>query len=309
MFSFRKQSPVRLKEKQKGKAARRIMDPNKRMLMRQLVIGFALFLVFALIVAGVWYGTRISSLSITTIEVRGGETIDHAVVEAGVRSQLEGAYLGLIPKRFAWWYPQAAVYDAVRGIPRVKDPQIERSSGTVLSVTFDEYVPFALWCVDRTDSDCLFIDETGYAFTAAPKLTGGALIRYHSLGAAPKVGDHMTSSQYLKTMSDFMQFVSRDAHFEISSVEFDSADDVFYILAGGGELRATLHDPAVQVFENLQAILSSKEFTHIKPGNFQYIDLRFGSKVFVNEEKIGVASSTDTGTSTVLDGGMSSTTR
>jgi cell division septal protein FtsQ len=309
MFSFRKQSPVRLKEKQKGKAARRIMDPSKRMLMRQLVIGFVLFFVSALILAGVWYGTRLPSLTIATVTVSGGETIDHTVVEAGVQQQLEGAYLGLIPKRFAWWYPLAAVYDAVRMVPRVKDPHVERSSGTELSITFDEYVPFALWCTDRTDADCLFIDETGYAFTAAPKLTGGALVRYHSLGASPKVGDHMTSSEYLQTMSDFMQFVSRDAHFEISSVEFDSADDVFYILAGGGELRATLHDPAAQVFLNLQAILESKEFTHIKPGNFQYIDLRFGSKVFVNEEKVGMASSTDTGTSTVLDGGMASSTR
>ena len=106
-----------------------------------------------------------------------------------------------------------------------------------------------------------------------------------------------------------MQLTARNAQIEISSVEFDSADDVFYVLAGGGELRATLHDPATKVFDNLEAILASKEFAHIKPGNFQYIDLRFGSKVFVNEEKLGMASSTDMGTSTILDGGTASTTR
>lgn len=311
MFLFRKQSPVRLKEKNKGKAARRIMDPNKRMLVRQFAIGFALFALFSLILAGVWYGTRISSLTITTVDVSGGETIDHTVVAAAVQQQLEGAYLGLIPKRFAWWYPEVAVYSTVRDVPRVKNPQVARTAGTVLTVTFDEYIPFALWCVDRTDTDCLFIDETGYAFTAAPKLTGGALVRYRSLGASPKVGNYMTSPDYLKNMTTFMQLTARNAQIEISSVEFDSADDVFYVLAGGGELRATLHDPATKVFDNLEAILASKEFAHIKPGNFQYIDLRFGSKVFVNEEKGGMASSTNMGigTSTVLDGGMASTTR
>jgi cell division septal protein FtsQ len=308
MFSFRRQSPVRLKEKYKGKPTRRIMDPNKRMLIRQFVIGTILFILFTLIVSGMWYGTRISSLTITTVSITGGETIDHAVVEAAVQAQLEGAYLGLIPKRFVWWYPEMAVYEAVRVVPRVKDPQVERTSGTELSVSFDEYVPFALWCVDRTDADCLFIDETGYAFTAAPQLTGGALVRYHSLGATPKVGDYMTSGEYLKTMTDFMRLSAHNAQIEISAVEFDSADDVFYILAGGGELRATLHDSAIQVFENLEAILGAKEFTHIKPGNFQYIDLRFGSKVFVNEE-LGTASSTDTGTSTMSGEGMASTTR
>jgi len=286
------------------------MDPNKRMLVRQLIIGAVLFSVFALLLAGVWYVTRISSLSITTIEVSGGETINHAVVETAVQRVLEGAYLGIIPRRFAWWYPDAEVYEAVRAIPRVKDPQIERTPGTTLSVTFNEYVPYALWCTDRTDSDCLFIDETGYAFTAAPHLKGGALTRFHSLGATPKIGDRMTTLEHLKTMTDFIHIVSLNLKFEISTVEFDSADDVFYVLVDGGELRATLHDSALQVFDNLRTILASKEFTHIKPGNFQYIDLRFGNKVFVNEE-LGVATSTEsgTGTSTLLDGGTASTTR
>jgi len=309
---FKKQSPVRLKDKKKSKPARRIIDPTKRMLLKQLALGASLFALFALLLAGVWYGTRLSSFTLTTVEVSGGETIDHAVVEAAVQKTLDGAYLGIIPRRFDWWYPEAAVYDAVRAVPRVKDPQIERTSGTSLSVTFDEYVPFALWCVDKTDTDCIFIDETGYAFTPAPKLKGGALVRYHSLGAAPKVGDRMTSTENIKTMTDFIHLVARNLNLEISVVEFDSADDVFYVLAGGGELRATLHDSASQVLDNLRTILASKEFAHIKPGNFQYIDLRFGNKVFVNEET-GVASSTESGastaTSTVLDEGMGTTTR
>lgn len=305
MFPFRTQSPVRLKDKNKNKLLRRVMDPTKRMLLRQLIIGSVLFILFALIVAGIWYGTRISSLTITTIDVSGGETIDPAMVKSVVSAQLAGAYLGLVPKRFAWWYPELAVYDAVHSIPRVKNPQVERTSGTTLTITFEEYVPIALWCADRTDANCLFIDETGYAFTAAPKLTGGALVRYHSLGAAPKIGDYLTSREYVKTMNSFMHLVARNLQFETSIVEFDSADDVFYVLVGGGEFRATLHDPAAQVFENLRTILGSKEFTHIKPGNFQYIDLRFGSKVFVNEEMKGAASSTEA----TLDSGTASTTR
>ncbi len=293
---FKRQSPVRLKDKNKAKVARRIIDPSKRMILKQLALGMMLFLLFALVLAGVWYGTRISSLTLATVTVEGGETIDHTIVQATVEKALDGAYLGIIPRRFAWWYPQAAVYDAVRAVPRVKNPQVVRMTGTTVAVSFDEYVPFALWCVDRTDDDCLFIDETGYAFTLAPKLSGGALVRYHSLGATPKVGDRMASPEYLKTMTEFMHLVARNLQLEISTVEFDSADDVFYVLAGGGELRATLHDSAVQVFDNLRAILGSKEFAHIKPGNFQYIDLRFGNKVFVNEEKVSVASSTESGT-------------
>jgi hypothetical protein len=280
------------------------------MLLKQLAVGAVLFTVFALVLAGVWYGTRVTSLTLVTVAVAGGETIDHNAVEIAVQGALDGAYLGIIPRRFAWWYPQAAVYDAVHAVPRVKDPQVMRMSGTELAISFDEYVPFALWCADKTNDTCIFIDETGYAFTTAPKLTGGALVRYRSLGATPRVGDRMTSAEHIQTMTEFIRLAARDAQLEISLVEFDSADDVFYVLAGGGELRATLRDPATQVLDNLRTILASKEFSHIEPGNFQYIDLRFGNKVFVNEE-LGVATSTasELGSSTVTAGDTASTTR
>jgi hypothetical protein len=42
------------------------------------------------------------------------------------------------------------------------------------------------------------------------------------------------------------------------------------------------------MINNLMAVISSPDFSHLKPGNFQYIDLRYGNKVFVNEEEVVV---------------------
>ena len=298
---LKRQSPVRLKDKAKGKPTRRIIDPSKRMLLRQLIIGFGLFAILGLMVAGIWYGTRIDSLTVTTVHVTGGETISHELVEEKVQASLEGNYAGLIPRRFAWWYPIADIYSTLGIIPRLKNPQVERTSGTAIQVTFDEYTPYALWCADRTDALCFFIDAKGYAFATAPKLTGGALMRYRTLGTPPAVGSIIATAPQLTTMEEFIRLVTRELKFEIASVETDTAGDVFYILVEGGELKATLRDPASQVFDNLRTILTAKQFTHIKPGNFQYIDLRFGSKVFVNEEAEGVASTTATSSVSALE--------
>jgi len=43
--------------------------------------------------------------------------------------------------------------------------------------------------------------------------------------------------------------------------------------------------PVADSFKNLQSILSSEEFIHLQNGAFQYIDLRFGDKIFLNEEE------------------------
>ncbi len=289
---FKKVSAVH----KKGKIKRRVIDPSKIMLLKQLAIGLAIFSVLGLVVASLWYGTRVSMLTISEIRVSGGETIPHAVVEKITRETLEGTYLGIIPRQFAWWYPEEEIIKNISQVPRMKDPIVSRESGRVLTITFSEYEPYALWCAERSTDNCLFIDKTGYAFGAAPKLSGGAFLRYRTLGRDMVVGAVMAERRDIDTMERFVSLVGDNLNFSINQIETDTAGDVFYILSGGGEFKATLRDDAAQVFDNLRTILASKEFSDIRPGNFQYIDLRFGNKVFVNEEVGGIGSSTATST-------------
>ena len=266
------------------------------MLLKQLGIGLALFSILGFMVTGVWYGTRVSFLTITEVTVSGGETVPHSVVEKIVRDTLGGTYIGIIPRQFAWWYPKVEITKNISQIPRMKNPLVQRDGGRALSVTFDEYEPYALWCSDRSSAECVFIDSTGYAFGTAPKLSGGAFLRYHALGREMKVGTTLATEAELVTMEQFVSLVEEKLQFPITQIETDTAGDVFYIVAGGGEFKATLRDDASKVFDNLRTILASKEFTDVRPGNFQYIDLRFGNKVFVNEEAPGVGSTTATTT-------------
>ena len=62
---FKKVSAVH----KKGKIKRRVIDPSKIMLMKQLGIGLAIFSVLGLVVASLWYGTRVSMLTISEITV------------------------------------------------------------------------------------------------------------------------------------------------------------------------------------------------------------------------------------------------
>ncbi|MBY0538273.1 hypothetical protein K2P47_02650 [Patescibacteria group bacterium] len=291
---FKKTSAVR----NKGKIKRRVIDPSKIMLLKQLGIGAAIFSLLGLIVAGLWYGTRVNFLTISDITVVGGETIPHEVVKKITTETLQGTYIGIIPRQFAWSYPHEEIIKNISQIPRMKDPQVQRENGRTLTITFSEYEPYALWCAERGSEDCLFVDKTGYAFGAAPKLSGGAFLRYRTLGRDMQIGTVMAERRDIDTMEQFVKLVEDNLQFSITQIETDTAGDVFYILAGGGEFKATLRDDAETVFDNLRAILASEEFKDVKPGNFQYIDLRFGNKIFVNEEVGGVGSSTATTTAT-----------
>ena len=56
-----------------------------------------------------------------------------------------------------------------------------------------------------------------------------------------------------------------------------------------------------QTVANLETVLTAPAFTDLSPGNFSYIDLRFGNKVFVNEEQIVTTSTPVTAASSTTD--------
>lgn len=273
------------------------MHPNTVLLIRQVLIGTMVFTFFGLLLSSVWFGTRVSALTIETISVTGGETISHDDITGKLQRTLEGSYLGIIPRTFAFTYPEKALYDEVKTIDRIKDISITRVGGKELQVNFSEYTPHALWCRSDNEVDCLFLDETGYAFGPAPSLTGGSLLRVVSIGRGPEVRTQAFPKETYQSVHDLIEQLAT-IDWYISRVDIDSADDAFMQVVDGGEFKVSLKTPAVETLSNLETILASGTFTHLKPGNFQYVDLRFGSKVFVNEAP--VASSTPETTDTEI---------
>lgn len=258
------------------------LDPNTVVLLKHVGIGVLVISVVALLLTGIWYGTRVQSLTITDVEASGGETIEHGEVEQSVQAVLDGKYLGFVPRRFAWFYPRQEVLDEVLKTERLYNVMIVREGLTKLHISYDEYVPHALWCAFETES-CIFLDVNGYAFALAPKLSGGTFLRFITSGREAVIGEEVAEKKLYEYIQEIVQSLTERGWY-VSYVEIDQVGDVFLKVVGGGELKVSVDETSEKTVENLFVVLSSEEFQHIKPGNFKYIDLRFGDKVFVNEE-------------------------
>ncbi len=274
-----------------GMKIRRQINPDTLVLLKHIVIGFLVLATVALLITGIWYGTRVKFMTIDEVVVTGGETIDTDKIEKEMQQALEGAYFRLIPRRFVSFYPEKEMMEKLKSVERVHNIKFEIDNRTKLLVTFDEYIPKSLWCGSEDGYECLFIDETGYAFGRAPKLTGGTFLRFVTTGREVKVGETLSEKSVIDNIFLVVTLLA-DKNWYVSHVELDQAGDVFLGLVGGGELKMVASEDPAKVVDNLLVILASKEFSHLKPGNFQYIDLRFGNKVFVNEEPVGLETST-----------------
>lgn len=259
----------------------RRLHPNTLVLLKQIGIGVIVLISVALLLTAVWYGTRIKSLTISEIQAVGGETIDTDSIELLAEVALEGDYLGLVPRRFVWLYPEAAIIQNVSQIERIHNIRVERQDRVKLLITYDEYVPRALWCTAVTDQNCLFLDDRGFAFSEAPNLSGGTFLRLVTTGRETAIGETIVEQTVFDNMLLLVALLEEQDWF-VSHLEFDQVGDVFVQIAGGGELKVTIEETPAQIVENLLAALSSEEFSEVAPGNFKYIDLRYGNKIFVN---------------------------
>jgi hypothetical protein len=266
------------------------MSPGTVLLIRQVLVGVLIATFFGLLFSTVWFTTRIGALTLSEITTRGGETIQHSEVERIVRSKIDGTYLRLVPRAFAFTYPHDEIVSELSNIHRIKDVQVTRSGGNGVVVEFDEYVPHALWCKSNDDMGCFFLDDKGYSFAPAPPLAGGAFLRFVAIGKDTKEHEQaFKEEEYIRTHELVSKFA--EAKWFVSKVEIDAAGDAFMTIVDGGQFKVSLRQSAEETVANLLTVLGSEKFAHIKPGNFEYIDLRFGEKVFVNEVTITASGS------------------
>ena len=176
---------------------RKKLKVERSVLRAQIFVGAALTCIIAALLAMLYFGTRTSGMQIVDVVAVGGNTIPHADVEALVQASLQGSYFRLVPKTFTWTFPKRAILQELQAVPRLKQADIVLD-GQVVTVAFEEYRPVALWC----DVDCYFLDRTGFAFAAAPVLTGSAFIRFSENDRVFTLKSEMLSSDFLATSLD-----------------------------------------------------------------------------------------------------------
>lgn len=260
-----------------------------RRVLTRILIFLIVFTPLAIISFGSWYITHLSALTLREIKVAGGETVSPREIEKVVNEELEGDYFHLVPKRFAWFYPEEKIIERIRAVPRVKDVAVLRTDGHVLSISFTEYRPYALWCARPVAGDpdhCFFIDNEGTAFATAPSLSGSALLRFVDEKQDPELHKQLFSPDWLKLGEEFARGLKGRFGFTVLYLERVNENEIFYHLGSGGLVKIGVEKDANTSLNDLEAVFSDPQFAGLRSGNFVHIDLRYGNKVFVKEKEV-----------------------
>ncbi len=246
----------------------------------------------------IFYAVRLPFVTISGVIVEKTDTVSKDDIMTRTDTFLRGSYFGFIPHRFSFLLPLGKIRANLLEIPRVANVTFRTENDTLI-VTVVEQLPDMLWCASaEATSTCFYVEKNGRAYEKAPELAGSTLMRFVVSGMFPKAGDALLNDRARSLLVSMAKIIEERHGFHVSRIEYTQDNDAVLYLSGGGKLLLSTDGNLEETYANLASVLGSDEYSTLTPGNFEYIDLRFGSKVFVQKEK-WVASTTTSSTAHV----------
>lgn len=247
-------------------------------------------IIVVLIVLG--FISRIEKLNISEIKIEGNKVVDTEAIQAIAQEHIAGKYIWLIPKSNFLFYPKDAIKASLADqFKRLKSIEIEFSGAKTLSIVVSEREPKFTWCGEELpqtearagEAHCYFVDESGYVFDEAPYFSGDVYFRFY--GA-------LTDSNF------FPENFSKLVLFKDALVAFNMRPTSLY-LKPDGDMEIYLSSSKLPPYapkvifkkdfdlektgENLKAAMDTEPLHsdfRLKYSSLEYIDLRFGNKVY-----------------------------
>jgi hypothetical protein len=278
----------------------RILELKKKKryaLRKKLIISLVLFIG---IFVGLVFLSRWPKINIKNVEISGNEVMETNLIADVVNEKLSGYYFWLFPRTLSFFYPKNQIADELTfRFRRIRDISLNLKDLNTLDIVISERKAAYTYCgadlptlpldTSTLDSEkCYFLDDNGYIFDEAPYFSGEVYTKFYG---DTKL-DNPSGTYFFPSIFDKLITLKE----ELEKINLKPA--IFYI-KDNGDISVFLSSPSLttrgpeiifntdsdfeQVMENLQSVLDTEplksDFVN-KYSSLQYIDLRFGNKVY-----------------------------
>ena len=256
----------------------------RRRRRRALLAGALVFVVLVLAAGAVWLA-HAPFVRVVSVEVSGAQSVASSTIEEYVRSQMAGDYLWLFPRDNIFLYPRRAIEAGLLArYPALRSVDVHAADFRTVAVAAVERQPAALWCpTGATQEGCFYMDEDGVVYSPAPDFSSPVYVSYEgALAPSAQAG----ARQYLAP-ADFQSLSAlagalgqKEPDDPVRTVVVDDSRDVRVYFQNDFVLIFNLKDDGGDIFERFTLALASDPFKGKSLGDFEYLDLRFGDKLY-----------------------------
>ena len=260
---------------------RRRGSSSKKGLFTFLVVG----IVFACVAGGIYFA-RIRRLQVTKISVEGVSSLSQDEIAARIRSMLDGKYFGLVPRTNIFLIRSSRIAkELIAAVPMIRSIRITKTIPDRVTVSVVERTLWAIACNDLNISpkkpvQCAYIDDTGFAYESSPLSVGSLITRITTDMAEQHIPSAFFDGAFVADAGMMKQIVEHATSARVIGYDFSSAlpremkvktAEGFTVIFPRGAILADTEKVLQRVFE--------QEIKEKQP-QLDYIDVRFGNKVF-----------------------------
>ncbi len=242
---------------------------------------------FGFLLYAPWF--RVYEYSVSGIDViPEQEVIDVA------KTILEKNTLLIIPNNHSLFVPEEKIINALLDVFRLENVEVTVSDKR-LSITISEKISRFVW---STDNQLFVVDDTGAVLheylPQEPKITNEEVIPEEQIVETDNfvtvrdlkdhpvaVGDYVLDSSIILNVLTFLSEASTTP-LRVSGLEIDSRDVRFLrIITEDG--YTVFMDPTISMTDQLNRVLTVTKGETIDPSLYEYIDVRFGERVYIKD--------------------------
>ena len=221
-----------------------------------------------------WSKFRIQKISVKT----DSSVLNAEKLSARISNYMDRKYFGIFPADNIFLFSKEKAEKAILDdFLRVKEIYMNKDFPNTISLEVKERKPEALLCYG---DECGFLDETGFVFEKAAVFSGAIFAKFkdsRTNTAKISIGEQFLNPDEFRNIVYFKNFAA-DEGIIISEIEIKNEEIYKFFVSGGWFILLNENNNSKKAFENLKTSL--KEKIGKKRENLEYIDLRFGNKVF-----------------------------
>jgi len=221
---------------------------------------------------------------ITTIGVSGTQTLSPEAITDVVNKDLSGTYIYLFPKNSILLYPKGTiVHDLSKAFPVLSDTSLSLQNLHTLTVTVTERTPIALWCGEEGDpiTSCYLLDTNGLAYAGASQYSDNTYTQYYGPIATGTLPWQYLSGSQFQSLAALTQAINGVVKGDsVTSVTVTPGGEVHMGFQSSFILLFLLSQNPSDVLNRFTLALTADPFTTHALSEVEYLDLRFGDKLY-----------------------------
>lgn len=261
---------------------------KKKRKKRLVKLWLVLSLIIAVLILVIVF-FRLQRFRISTVTLSGGVLVKEEDISSTTKDFINGNYFWLFPRNSYFLYPHDKLEILLKErFQRIDTISVNSENFQTINVKVTERNLNALWCDAPPEivssEKCYFMDNFGTIFAEAPNFSGDAYFKYYGLIAttsAPIGSQYIASTSKFREIGEFIVRAQKLSLHPVYLLATDLEGQFTMGLAGGGVIYIDTKEPISKIADNLEALLRSISTTTMYSAqNIDYIDLRFGNKLF-----------------------------